>query len=203
MIVSLHVTGAKAQAEWRPAAAREGIKVYVKTIPGSKIRAMKAECALEATTGEVIALLMDVKAAERWVCHTKSCTLVKAVSDKELYYHTEVSLPWPLDNRDFVTHLKVTHDDRSGIVTVDAPAVPGIVPVRKGVVRIGRSVNRWIIRPSPDGSVWVEYMLQVDPGGNIPAHVINMFACRAPIETFRNMRKILAERRAGHRPGHG
>lgn len=191
----LSVTLAIAQAEWKRVAARDGIKVYAKTVPDSKIRAMKAECVLQAGVDEVIALLMDVEAAGQWVCHTKSCKLIKRVSDTELFYHTEVSLPWPLDNRDFVTQLKVIKDEASGIVTVDAPAVPGIVPVREDVVRVSRSINRWLIRPLANGKVWIEYTLQVDPGGNIPAHVVNMFACRAPIETFQNMRKVLSSRR--------
>jgi hypothetical protein len=112
-----------------------------------------------------------------------------------LFYHTEVSLPWPLDNRDFVTHLKVSRDPKNDVVMVDAPAVPGITPVRKGIVRVQHSVNRWLLRPLPNGKVGVEYTLQVDPGGHIPPHIVNMFACRAPIETFQRMRDVLAERR--------
>lgn len=195
MALFLCVTRATAQAEWRRVAARDGIKVYTKAVPDSKIRAMKAECVLDAGVDEVVALLLDVKAAERWVCHTKSCKLIKRVSDTELFYHTEVNLPWPLDNRDFVTHLSVVKHEKSDVVTVEAPAVPGMVPLRAGVVRISASVNRWLIRPLPNGKVWVEYTLQVDPGGHIPAHVVNMFACRAPIETFQNMRSVLAERK--------
>ncbi|OJV12444.1 MAG: lipid-binding protein [Dyadobacter sp. 50-39] len=189
------VTQAFAQAEWRCVATRDGIRVYAKTVPDSRIKAMKAECTLDAGSEQVISLLLDVKAAERWVCHTKSCRLVKRISDTELFYHTEVSLPWPLDNRDFVTHLKVVRHENDHLITIEAPAVPGILPPRNGIVRISSSINRWQIRPLPNGKVWVEYMLQVDPGGHIPAHIVNMFASRAPIETFQNMRKILAERK--------
>lgn len=194
MALCLCVTPAFPQDGWKRVAARDGIKVYSKTVPDSKIKAMKAECVLDARVGEVIALLLDVNAAEQWVCHTKSCKLIKRISDTELFYHTEVSLPWPLDNRDFVTHLKVIKGTRSDEVTVEAPAIPGMVPARDGVVRVSHSINRWVIRTLPNGKTWIEYTLQVDPGGHIPAHVVNMFACRAPIETFQNMRKVLKER---------
>lgn len=195
MALSLCVTHSLAQAEWRRVATRDGIKVYAKAVPDSKIKAMKAECVLDAGLEEVIGLLLDVRAAERWVCHTKSCRLIKRVSDTELFYHTEVSLPWPLDNRDFVTHLRVIRGENTPVVTIEAPAVPGVMPVRGGIVRISTSINRWTLHPLPDARVRVEYTLQVDPGGHIPAHVVNMFACRAPIETFQNMRKVLAERK--------
>ncbi|MGV3601308.1 MAG: START domain-containing protein [Dyadobacter fermentans] len=194
--VFLCVTLAVAQDGWRRVAKRDGIQVYAKTVTDSKIKAMKAECALDAGVEDVVALLLDVNAAGQWVCHTKSCRLIRRISNTELFYHTEVSLPWPLDNRDFVTHLKVIRNATSDVVTVDAPAVPGVLPVKEGIVRVTHSVNRWHIRPLPNGKTWVEYMLQVDPGGHIPAHVVNMFASRAPIETFQNMRKVLAQRRA-------
>ncbi|MDR6804300.1 hypothetical protein J2Y45_001569 [Dyadobacter sp. BE34] len=195
MVLLLGVTNTFAQAEWKRVATRDGISVYARTVPDSKIKAMKAECVLDAGVDEVVALLLDVSAAERWVCHTKSCRLIKRVSDTELFYHTEVSLPWPLDNRDFVTHLKVVKSESSPIVIIEAPAVPGVTPMREGVVRISTSTNRWVLHPLPNARIRVEYTLQVDPGGHIPAHVVNMFACRAPIETFQNMRKVLAERR--------
>ncbi|PSL27386.1 START domain-containing protein [Dyadobacter jiangsuensis] len=195
MALLLNVTVVFAQAEWKRVAVRDGVKVYARTVPDSKVKAMKAECILDAGVDEIIALLLDVNAAERWVCHTKSCKLIRRVSDSELLYHTEVSLPWPLDNRDFVTHLRVVKSENSPIVTIEAPAVPGIMPVREGVVRISTSINRWVLHPLPHARVRVEYTLQVDPGGHIPAHVVNMFAYRAPIETFQNMRKVLAERK--------
>ncbi|MGG7665461.1 START domain-containing protein [Dyadobacter sp. BHUBP1] len=195
MALLLCVTNAHAQVEWRRVAVRDGIKVFAKTVPDSKIKAMKAECVLDAEVDEVVALLLDVDAAERWVCHTKSCKLIKKISDTELLYYTEVSLPWPLDNRDFVTHLRVIRIENSPIMTIEAPAIPGIMPVREGVVRISTSINRWVLHPLPNARVRVEYTLQVDPGGHLPAHVVNMFACRAPIETFQNMRQVLAERK--------
>lgn len=191
----LCVTNVHAQVEWKRVAVRNGIKVYAKTAPDSKIKAMRAECELDVGVDEVVALLLDVQAAKRWVCHTKSCKIIKKVSDTELLYHTEVSLPWPLDNRDFVTHLRVMRNENSPIVTIEAPAIPGIMPVREGVVRVNSSINRWVLHPLPNARVRVEYTLQVDPGGHIPAHIVNMFACRAPIETFQNMRKVLAERK--------
>ncbi len=143
---------------------------------------------MNASLDEIIRLLLDVELAQKWICHTKSCVLLRRVSENELYYYTEVSLPWPLSNRDFVTHLKVIRNAGSQIVTVEAPAVSGFVPERKGVVRVKHSVSTWIITPAGKNRCVLEYRLHVDPGGAIPAWVINSFASHAPVETFQNMR---------------
>ncbi|NIJ54771.1 START domain-containing protein [Dyadobacter arcticus] len=192
-ILNFPVAGQKVlqQENWKYVAGKENIKVYNRPVSNSKIKALKAEMILDASALEVVELIMDVAAAKRWVCHTKSCELIRKVSENELYYYTEVSLPWPLDNRDFVAHIKVSEDPVTKIVTVDAPAVPGWVAKKKGIVRVDHSIGLWKIQPISAKKAKVEYVLQVDPGGAIPAHVVNMFASQGPIETFINMKKEL------------
>ena len=179
------------QPAWKLIAEEEGIKVFSQPVTYSKIKALKVECELKASSSELVALLLDVDAAEDWVYHTKSCILLRKVSDSELFYYSEVSLPWPLDNRDFVAHVKVTQDPATKIVTVNAPAIPGWVTEKKGIVRINHSVGHWIIKPLQKGKIKLEYTLQVDPGGGVPAWAVNTFAAQGPIESFKNMREQL------------
>lgn len=176
------------QPEWKLIKEDTGIKVYSKTVADSKIKAIKAELILKASVTQLVALLLDVNAATQWVFHTKSCVLIRKISASELYYYSEVSLPWPLENRDFVAHIKVSQDLKTKIVTVNAPAVPGWIPEKSGIVRISHSVGLWIITPIDIDKIKLEYSLQVDPGGVIPAWVVNTFAAQGPIESFKKMR---------------
>lgn len=176
------------QSEWKLIKEDTGIKVFSKTVPDSKIKAIKAELILKASATQLVALLLDVNTATQWVFHTKSCVLIRKISDSELYYYSEVSLPWPLENRDFVAHIKVSQDPKTKIVTVDAPAVPGWMAAKNGIVRISHSVGLWIITPIDKERIKLEYSLQVDPGGVIPAWVVNTFAAQGPIESFKKMR---------------
>jgi len=179
------------QTNWKLITEDEGIKVYSKTVPDSKIKALKAECILTASADQLVALLLDVNAATEWVFHTKSCVLVRKISALELYYYTEVSLPWPLENRDFVAHIKASKDPLTNIVMVNAPAVPGFVHAKKGIVRISHSKGLWIISPVDKERIKVEYTLQVDPGGALPAWLVNTFAAQGPMESFKNMKRQL------------
>ena len=175
------------QSEWKLIKEDTGIKVFSKTVPDSKIKAIKAELILKASASQLVALLLDVNTATEWVFHTKSCVLIRKISDSELYYYSEVSLPWPLENRDFVAHIKVFQDPKTKVVTVDAPAVPGWMAAKNGIVRISHSVGLWIITPIDKERIKLEYSLQVDPGGVIPAWVVNTFAAQGPIESFKKM----------------
>jgi hypothetical protein len=190
MIVSLHVIYASAQGGWKLIANKDQIKIYSQAVPESKIKAIKVDCVVDASLSQMVALLLDVEAGTQWVYKTKSCTLVKKVTPSDLYYHSEISLPWPLDNRDFVAHLRTTQDPVTKVVTVDGPVVSGMVPLKQNVVRVSNSKGRWVLTPLP-GKVRIEYTLHTDPGGYIPAWAVNAFAAEGPMETFKSMKQQL------------
>ncbi|MDB5143461.1 MAG: hypothetical protein JWQ66_2174 [Mucilaginibacter sp.] len=188
LLFLLNLSFAIAQTDWKLSTEKEGIKIYTSLVPDSKVKAVKVECTLDATPSQLVAILMDVKTTPEWIYHTKSCVLVKQVSPSDLYYYSEISLPWPVANRDFVARLTVTQDPDTKVITVDGPAVPGFVPVKKGVVRIDHSSGKWIITPLGTDQIKVEYTIHVDPGGSLPAWLVNMFATEGPLQIFRGLK---------------
>lgn len=191
LVLVLNSAAVSAQTDWNLRADEDGIKVYTSLVPGSKIKGIKVETRFDASAPQLVALLMDIKTSTDWVYHLKSAVLLKQVSASELYYYSEVSLPWPAANRDFVAHLTVTQDPETKVVTIDGPAVPGFVPEKKGIVRVNESVGKWLITPVGNDKVSVIYTLHMDPGGGLPSWLVNMFAADAPMKVFKSMRKQL------------
>lgn len=177
-----------AQEHWKLEREKNNIKIYTSELSGSKLKAVKVECELKARPAQLVALILDVAAAPDWVYHTKSAKLIKTVSPSEIYYHSEVSLPWPLQNRDFVAHLKVTQDPKTKIVSIDGPAISGMVPLKKGIVRITNSKGKWLIKALDKSRIQVTYTLHVDPAGNLPSWLVNMFAAEGPSHIFQQLR---------------
>lgn len=177
-----------AQNSWKLSTEKDGIKVYTKSILTSKIKALKIECILSTSASQLVAVLLDVEKGKDWVYSTKSCQLLKKVSPSELYYYSEVSLPWPAQNRDFIAHIIVSQNPVSKVVTVDAPCVSGFVPEKANIIRIQQSTGKWIITPLSKKQVKIEYTLAVDPAGSIPAWLVNLVASQGPLETFKMLR---------------
>jgi hypothetical protein len=179
------------QADWKLTTREKNISVFFKDVPNSRVKALKVVCEVDANVVQVVALLLDVPAAKNWVCHTRLSRMLRKVSSTELYYYTDVSLPWPLYNRDFVTHMRVYQNPATKIVVVEAPAISGEVPVKRGLVRVSEGRATWIIRPLANNRAGIEYTLVVDPGGVIPANVVNYFASQGAIETVSGMMEQL------------
>jgi hypothetical protein len=185
------IISASAQDDWKLQKDKDGIKVYSAQYPNSKIRAIKVVATFDGTPGQVADLVMDINTASEWVSHLKSSYLVKRISENELYYYAEVNLPWPVANRDFVAHLTRTENLQTKTITIDGPAVAGFVPEQKGIVRINNSVGTWIITPIENNQVKVEYALHVDPAGEIPSWLVNLFSTETPLEIFQKLRLVM------------
>ncbi|MBL4677283.1 MAG: lipid-binding protein [Mucilaginibacter sp.] len=191
LTLSLFAVSTFAQTDWVLKSNTNGIKVYAGSVANSKFKAIRVECIYNATPAQITAVLLDVSTCTEWVYHTKSIKLLKQPAVNEVYYYSEVSLPWPASNRDFTAHLTATQDAETKVVTVDGPAVNGLVPVKDGIVRVTESAGKWIITPLEGGRSKVEYTLHVNPAGALPAWLVNMFATEGPTKSFEGLRSQL------------
>ena len=179
------------QEDWELKTEKEGIKVYKKTFPDSKYKAIRVDLDLQANLSQIVALLMDVNAGADWVYATKTSVLLKQISPSEVVYYSEVKLPWPVSNRDFIAQLKATQDAKTKVVTIDGPVVPDYVPVKEGIVRVTKSVGKWVITPLGPHHIKIMYTLRLDPGGDLPAWLFNLFVTKGPTESFKNLQAEL------------
>jgi hypothetical protein len=179
---------AQTGSDWVLKENNDGVRIFTRDVESSKVKAIKVECQLDATLSQVVAALMDVKNSEEWLYHTASNYIVKQVSPSELYYYSLVEMPWPVSNRDFIAHLIVSQNTVTKVVTIDAPCVADMVPVKSKVVRIANSRGKWVLSPLGNDHVKVVYTLHADPGGSIPAWLTNLFVTQGPKQSFKKLK---------------
>jgi hypothetical protein len=178
-----------AQDGWELKSNKDNIKCYSKPIPNSKINAVRLETVFTATLSQFVAVLLDVESFDKWIYKSMSTRLLKRVSPSEMFYYSEVDFPWPTANRDYVSQMKISQDPASKVVYINAKNVPGWVPVKSGIVRIEQSVGEWTVTPIANNQIKIEYILKVNPGGELPGWLINSFSLGGPVETFKNLRE--------------
>jgi hypothetical protein len=187
-LLVVNMAFAQADENWVLKTNDDGVKIYTRKVANSNIKAIKVECNFDATPAQLVAVIMDVKNSEDWLYRTSSNYIVKQVSPSELYYYSMIEVPWPITKRDFIAHIKVTQDAATKVITIDAPCVTDMVPVKANVVRVADSKGKWVITPIGDGKVKIVYTLHADPGGSIPAWLSNMFATQGPAESFKKLK---------------
>jgi hypothetical protein len=180
-----------ASEKWELKKDADGIKVYTAAVPNTNIKAIKVECTINASLSQLTAFLLDAKAHENWVYSTKQSYMVKQLAPNHQVYYSEMTMPWPLTNRDVVVDLMITQDPTK-VLTVKAVAVKGYVEQNKNKVRVPLSVVNWTVTPLSKSVLKIDYVAQADPGGAIPAWVVNMFITKGPFETFKSLRKAVS-----------
>ena len=188
---SLIAFTALTQYNWKLTKDKDGIRVYQSEVKGSNYKSIKVECTLEGTFDKLMAILNDVNQHKNWVYNNKASSLLKRISPTEFYYYSETSLPWPMTNRDAVVHLRMTKDSLNRFVKVVATAEPTYMPQKSGKVRVPQSNVQWYVTMPSAKTIHIIYTFEADPGGSVPAWLVNSFADKGPYESFKKLGQLL------------
>jgi len=179
------------QYNWKLSKEKDGIKVYQSEVKNSNLKSIKVECVLQGTYDKLMTILNDVSRHKEWVYNSKTAYILKRNSPYEFYYYTETSIPWPMSNRDGVVHLTMTRDSLNRFLKITAEGSPNFIPEKSGKVRVPRSSVNWYVTMPSSTSISIVYTFEADPGGSMPAWLVNMFADKGPYESFKKLSEIL------------
>lgn len=188
--------------QWKLKTDKDGVQVYTEEGGASSFKAVKTITVLNTSLTKVAAVLQDVMRTPEWVYGTKSCNIVKQESASSLYYYAEISMPWPVKNRDFIIKISMSQNEQTKAITVLAENKPDFLPAKPNLIRIRHSFGKWTISPLAGEKVRVEYELEVDPGGILPPAIVNMFSYDGPFRSFKKLpeRVKMAEYANAHLP---
>ena len=179
------------QYKWKLTKEKDGISIYQSQVKNSDYKSIKVECTFQGTYDRLLAVLNDVNNHQNWVYKNKNAFLIKRISPGEFYYYSETSLPWPMSNRDAIVHLKITKDSLNRFVKITAIGEPGYIPEKTGKVRVPQFGAQWDVTMPTAKTIHIVYTFEADPGGCVPAWVVNSFADKGPFESFKKLEKIL------------
>jgi hypothetical protein len=165
---------------------KDSIQVFTCDPENSKYKVIRSKFYLKATQRQLKAMLLDIDHLAEWQDQTVSAKLLKKVNENEIIYHTEVKAP-VVDNRDFVIRLAIQQMNAHEM-KVTLVSIPDYIPKQKNVVRVPMSKAVWVVKEFKPGQLLVNYSLEIDLGGTLPAWVINSLSHKAPYQTFTSMK---------------
>ncbi len=179
------------QTQWSLKKDKDGIQIYTGSLENSKFKIVKVECIVKSSLTQLATLLLNAESQPKWVFSTKSAYITRRVSPSEIYYYAELNTPWPISTRDMVIDLAITQDPVTKIMTVHADNIDKIVPVKAGKIRVPITEATWTVIPLQENKIKISYLIRIDPGGEVPAWMVNLFIVKIPYETFKNLTSLL------------
>ena len=98
-----------------------------------------------------------------------------------------------MSNRDAVIHTKIGRDSLNRFLTVRSVADAAYSPEVSGKVRVKRSNVNWYVTTASASAIRIVYTLEADPGGSIPAWLVNSFVEKGPYESFKKLKVLLKQ----------
>jgi DNA repair exonuclease SbcCD nuclease subunit len=186
--LNAQVPGAK---DWHLVKQKNGIEVF--TAPGGHdgLKQIKVMAEMSGSLQRVKEIFSNIPLQESWVFATRKSYLVKKPDENSMLYYNETGLPWPASNRDVVIRMVIEKDASHKSVQIRQEAEPGTLPVHKGLVRVQHLFGLWDFTENGNNKLKAVYFLDVDPGGSLPAWIVNLFMAKGPYETFVKLQQLL------------
>jgi len=181
------------QTSWHLIKDKNNIKVYTAETDSSDFKHIKVTGLFEGTLEKVVSIFLAIDKQKEWVYGTKRSYVIRKNNDLDLLYYVETSLPWPVSNRDVAIDMKINENKSNNTLIIKTVGEPGAVPVNKGIVRVPTFTGDWYFKSEGNNKLAIEYYLFLDPGGSLPAWVVNMFVSKGPYETFSKLAELLKQ----------
>ena len=180
-----------AEYPWQLKKTAEGISVYTRKVEGSPILEFKATMTVDAPVAKIIPLFEDVKGLTSWYYQCTHSELIKDEGPQDKILYIVLHLPWPVTERDSVFMRSKSTDEKNLNISYSIQALPELIPVRKGKIRVLMIHSLWRFTSLPNGKTEIYFRQHSNPGGSIPAFLVNAMSVDIPFNSFKTLRRLI------------
>jgi hypothetical protein len=193
LCIAFGFTKNEKEKDWQLKKFENGIAVYTRLATNSNYKELRSVFQIKTTLSSFLAVLGDFESYPEWVYRCGKSKTLKKISNTEFMHYQTVNAPWPVDSRDIVIHIKIKQDPITKTVIQNANGAADSLAEVKDFVRIKVFHATWTLVPEKGGIINAEYRLLVEPGGNIPAWLVNMAVVEGPYETNVKLKERIFE----------
>lgn len=188
-VLSLTLPGYASDYPWQLKSNQDGITVYTRTVEGSQLREFKAMMIVDAPITKIIPIFEDTHLVTAWYYQCVHAELLKDEGPQGKILYLVFQPPWPVSQRDSI--FRRTKSIDQGTVSFTIEALPDYLPVNKGKVRVSMIHSHWRFTSLPGGKTEIYFQQHCNPGGSLPAFMVNALAVDTPINSLKALRNLI------------
>jgi len=180
--------------DWKLRKDKNEIQVFTKKLETSNIYKYMVKTKIQASVQEVYEQVIDFNENLKYMELADSLAFLDHQKNKRYINYMRFDMPWPVTNREMVMDMHVEIlEDRIRLVSDD---LPNYIEKNEEYVKIEDFHEEWTIKKSRDtDKTQIIIVGWVNPGGNIPTWIVNLFSVRTP---FRFVSGIVNEVKKDH-----
>ena len=177
---------------WDLQLTKDGIMAYTRNVDHSNYVEYKIETTTEGTIEDVIHVLTNLDYYYDLYPYVKSYELLTEKKDLEDFILLLViKAPFPAKNRigAFKNHISsMTSEEIILTVTEEPELVP-----ESNEVKIASSYGFWKLTKVDEKRIHITSQFFTDPGGAVPAWIINQFVLKHPVNTVKTLSEMISK----------
>lgn len=187
LLLLLAGIAAAASGEWEKIDEKDGIQVYRMEKEGSPLVAFKGVTVMEAPLEKILWVLADNEHKTEWIDLCSESTVLEQRSPHDFIVYQRYTLPWYLDDRDYVYRGKAVRQ-ADGTVRLDLAScehadAPDTVGVRARLIG-----SCYLLTPINERRTRLEVEIHTDPRGMVPDWLVNLVQKEWPLKTLKGVR---------------
>ena len=183
------------EEEWCFVYEADGITVHKRINEDTIFIEFKSTGVLRGEISDYLAVILDTEIMPDWAPQCIEAQNIESINDRETIVYVACNGVWPVADRDYVAKRTVSADSeistvRININLIESPDTPDI----KGRVHIPYLHCCWILKRINPSHTHVELRACVDPGGWLPAWLLNWGYRRIPYRYLKELESKIVER---------
>jgi hypothetical protein len=180
--------------DWKLISDRSDIQVYMRHREESRLKTFRGVTRMELADEYALSgVLNDYENIPKWLHFVDDASEISRDGPLLRNLRFGTHLPWPLADREAVLQIdvqeKITPEEEA--VTMVLTNRPELIPPNPEYVRFPEMLGVFKMRRLGNDQVEVTYELVLDPGGYIPAWLVNLLMRDAPYFTLERLRRII------------
>ncbi len=177
--------------KWEQIHQDEGITVWQRAVKGSSLVEFRGRGTISASLIDVAAVIRGADRQKEWMKDCVGSAIYKMQPNgRSITYHRVGSPAFFISDRDVVlkAETEVFAKEQKFIVRFQETEYAGQPPL-DGVVRMPKLTGHWTLQAKGKDKTFVEYQVRADPGGSLPAWLVNLTSKKLPYYTLVSLRK--------------
>jgi hypothetical protein len=169
---------------WRLVGNDQGVLISTRQLPGQSQPVFRGQATIPGSVLHVLAVVLDSAKSIHWVKGASEINIVREVDGRSQFVQMVTDLTWPIRDRDTIMKRTVDVLTPASEFRVRFQCAPTEVPEQKGRIRVHHCDSHFALRAVEPNKTYVDYQVQIDPGGGLPDWSVHWMEKRITVDTL-------------------
>lgn len=174
---------------WELEKDKNGVQVFTRSKPESLLKEFKGTIKINAGQEVLLSAFKNIENYDQWMPDVVETKVIE-MTDNQHQHYVKLDMPWPVTDRDGV--YQFTYETTTaGSTRISVIATPDKEEIHQKSIRIPYATGLWLLDYVDDQVTQVTYQMHADPGGSLPAWLINSSVVDTPYNTLVNLKAYI------------